>query len=115
MTAEKGYRVLLKDQNVAGVSRGEKYISDNLKAKLKKKRMTKYEFDSTTSRVVPLTDDTASWGKHFQKADLVIEAVFENIDLKHKVIKQVKPALCKPTRARSCGAHFFLCICCLLC
>jgi 3-hydroxyacyl-CoA dehydrogenase len=114
VTAEKGYRVLLKDRDVAGVSRGEKYISDNLKAKLKKKRMTKYDFDSTTSRVVPLADDTASWGKHFQKADLVIEAVFENIDLKHKVIKQVKPALCKPTRARTFGTHW-LGLHCLLC
>lgn len=41
--------------------------------KLKKKRMTKYAFDAATSRVVPLTDDSPSWGKHFGQADLVIE------------------------------------------
>ncbi len=35
--------------------------------------MTKYNFDATTSRVVPLTDDNANWGKHFGQADMVIE------------------------------------------
>lgn len=35
--------------------------------------MTKYQFDATTSRVVPLTDDSPNWGKHFSQADLVIE------------------------------------------
>jgi enoyl-CoA hydratase / long-chain 3-hydroxyacyl-CoA dehydrogenase len=58
-------------------------------AKLAKRRMTKFEYDSTNSRVVPLTDESASWAAHAGKADLVIEAVFEEISLKHKVIKQV--------------------------
>jgi hypothetical protein len=30
VTAEKGYRVLLKDKDLAGVSRGQGYIKDNL-------------------------------------------------------------------------------------
>lgn len=35
--------------------------------------------------------------RHFEKADLVVEAVFENIDVKHKVIKEIEkytPAGC---------------------
>jgi enoyl-CoA hydratase/long-chain 3-hydroxyacyl-CoA dehydrogenase len=71
------YQVLLKDKNAEGVSRGEKVIVDDLKDKLKKKRMTNYEFASTTSRLVPLHDDVESWKRHFASADLVIEAVFE--------------------------------------
>ena len=71
------YEVLLKDKNVEGVSRGEKVIVDELKAKLKKKRMTNNEFCTTTSRLVPLHDDVESWKRHFSTADLVIEAVFE--------------------------------------
>jgi len=55
--------------------------------------MTKYDYDSTTSRVVGLTDDSPQWGKQFEKADMVIEAVFENLDLKHAVIKQVEAYL----------------------
>ncbi|TFJ84159.1 hypothetical protein NSK_004631 [Nannochloropsis salina CCMP1776] len=93
VTAEKGYRVLLKDKDLAGVSRGEKYISDNLKGKMKKKRMTKYAYDTTTSRVVGLTDESANWGKQFGKADMVIEAVFEDLSLKHKVIQQLEEHL----------------------
>ncbi len=30
VTAEKGYRVLLKDKDLAGVARGQGYIKDNL-------------------------------------------------------------------------------------
>ena len=30
VSAEKGYRVLLKDRDLTGVSKGEKYINDNL-------------------------------------------------------------------------------------
>jgi enoyl-CoA hydratase/long-chain 3-hydroxyacyl-CoA dehydrogenase len=40
VTAEKGYEVLLKDRDDAGVSRGEKYINDNWEKKLKRRRMT---------------------------------------------------------------------------
>jgi len=71
------YEVLLKDKNVEGVSRGEKVIVDEMKDKLKKKRMTGAEFCATTARLVPLHDDVESWKKHFSTADLVIEAVFE--------------------------------------
>lgn len=85
--------MLLKDKDLAGVSRGEKYVSDNLKGKMKKKRMTKYAYDTTTSRVVGLTDESANWGKQFGKADMVIEAVFEDLSLKHKVIQQLEEHL----------------------
>lgn len=71
------YDVLLKDKDLAGVSRGEKAIVDDLKAKLKKKRITNYQFCDTTSRLVPLHDGIESWKRHFAGADMVIEAVFE--------------------------------------
>ena len=37
-----------------------------------------------------LTDDSASWKQHFGQADMVIEAVFEDLDLKHKVIEEME-------------------------
>ena len=33
MTAEKGYRVLLKDKDLAGVARGQGYIKENLQVR----------------------------------------------------------------------------------
>eukprot|EP01039_Chlorochromonas_danica_P003775 gene3775-4125_t len=87
------YTVLLKDKTSAAVSRGEKVIVDELKGKLKKKRITNQEFCATTSRLIPLHDDLESWKKHFSSADLVIEAVFEEISVKHKVLKEMESVL----------------------
>jgi enoyl-CoA hydratase/long-chain 3-hydroxyacyl-CoA dehydrogenase len=91
VSAENGkYTVFLKDRDAASVGRGEKTISDNLNAKLKKKKMTPHEFASTTSRVFGLHDEEPSWTRHFSKADMVIEAVFEDLAVKHKVLKQME-------------------------
>lgn len=87
------YTVLLKDRDGPAVSRGEKVIVDELKAKLKKKKMANYQFCDTTSRLVPLHDGVASWKKHFASADMVIEAVFEEISVKHKVLKEMEEVL----------------------
>lgn len=87
------YTVLLKDKHQAGVSKGEKTIDDELKGKLKKKRMANHEYCSTMSRLIPLHDDIESWKKHFSSADLVIEAVFEELSVKHKVLQEMESVL----------------------
>lgn len=40
--------------------------------------------DTVGSRVIPLTDEGDLWKRHFASAEMVIEAVPENLDLKHK-------------------------------
>jgi enoyl-CoA hydratase/long-chain 3-hydroxyacyl-CoA dehydrogenase len=87
------YRVLLKDKDSAGVSRGEKVVTDAMNAKLKKKRMTNHDMCDTTSRLVPLHDGIESWKRHFAGADLVIEAVFEELGVKHKVLAEMEEVL----------------------
>lgn len=87
------YRVLLKDKDAPSVGRGEKAIDDAMQAKLKKKRMTNYEYCSTNSRLIPLHDGIETWKKHFAGADMVIEAVFEEIGVKHKVLKEMEEVL----------------------
>lgn len=67
------YRVLLKDKDEAGVSRGQKIIDDTVKLSLTKKRITNFEYTEVTSRLTPLHDDVESWKKHFGQADMVIE------------------------------------------
>jgi len=93
VTATKGIRTLLKDKTPEGVARGEKHISDDLSKKVKKRRMTPFEFSTITSNIVGLSDADTNWGKHFQRADMVIEAVFEKLEVKHAVIKQVEEFL----------------------
>ena len=87
VSAEKGnYRVLLKDTTVEGLARGEKQIKGNLDGKVKKRRMAAFDRDLLLSNIVGLTDSDP-WQQHFKHADIVIEAVFEDLNVKHKVVR----------------------------
>lgn len=88
VSAEKGFEVLLKDRNDEAISRGQSYIDGNWQKKVKKRRMTNYKYNTNSSNIVGLTDDMENWKKHFGQADMVIEAVFEDIDLKKKIVAQ---------------------------
>jgi len=90
VSAAKGIRVLLKDRDIKGLSRGEAQIGKNIGGKLKKKRLTQYGHDSVLSNVVGLADSNSSWQRHFENADMVIEAVFEEMGVKHKVIREME-------------------------
>jgi enoyl-CoA hydratase / long-chain 3-hydroxyacyl-CoA dehydrogenase len=90
VTAEKGMTVLLKDRNDEAIARGESYMRENWDKKLQRKRMTQFQHNLNTSNVVGLTDDSPSWKQHFGKADMVIEAVFEDLDLKKKIVADVE-------------------------
>lgn len=91
VTAEKGgYDVLLKDTTPEALHRGMSYMKDSWKKKVKRRRMTNYESCLYDSRITPLTEDLPSWQKHFRKSNIVIEAVFEDLDLKRKIIKMVE-------------------------
>jgi len=90
VSVEKGMRVLLKDQEPAFVARGEKVIADNFDKKVKRKRMSMFNRNIAESNLVPLADSDSFWTKHFNGADMIIEAVPENLELKHKVIQQME-------------------------
>jgi enoyl-CoA hydratase/long-chain 3-hydroxyacyl-CoA dehydrogenase len=90
VTAEKGIQVLLKDRNDEAVDRGQSYMKDNWDKKLKRKRMTKFKHNLATSNVTGLTDDSPAWEKHFGQTDMVIEAVFEDLNLKKKIVATVE-------------------------
>ncbi|KAH9082951.1 hypothetical protein Ae201684P_013854 [Aphanomyces euteiches] len=89
VSAAKDIRVLLKDRDAA--SAGEDYVRKNMDDKVKKRRMTGYDRDVVLSNIVPLSDQDDVWKRHFSHADLVIEAVFEDMALKHKVIQGLEP------------------------
>ena len=92
VSASKGHKVLLKDINPAAVARGTSQIEDSLNQKLKRRRMTIFQRDETLSRVTGLDND-GNWKDHFAKCDLVIEAVLEEMDIKHMVVKQFEEVL----------------------
>lgn len=91
VSADNGkYRVLMKDRDAASVGKGEKAIDDAMKAKMKKKKMTNAQYCEVNSRVIGLHDELPSWKRHFASADMVIEAVFEDIKVKHAVLQQME-------------------------
>ena len=79
-------RVLLKDRDAEAASRGEGYVRANLDKRVKRRAMSGFDRDRVMSAIVPLTDAHSSWPRHASHADLVIEAVFEDLALKHKII-----------------------------
>ncbi|MEQ8579379.1 MAG: fatty acid oxidation complex subunit alpha FadJ [Balneola sp.] len=79
------YSVLLKDRDLESASKGEQGIWEDLNKKSKKRIITKFERDEIASRVTGV-DSYAG----FVGVNLVIEAVFEDLNLKHKIIKEVE-------------------------
>ena len=93
ISAEKGYKVLLKDREAESCAKGEAYMHGNWDKKLKRKKISMHKHNQSAANVFPLSDSSPSWKAHFGKADMVIEAVFEDIDLKHKVLKDMEEVI----------------------
>jgi enoyl-CoA hydratase / long-chain 3-hydroxyacyl-CoA dehydrogenase len=89
------YSVILKDQKEKNVSIGSNLIHNNLKIKLNKKKITYHDYCLTIGRLVSLSDETKLWKKHFSKVDLIIEAVYEDLAIKHQVIQTMEEIVSK--------------------
>lgn len=85
VSVDKGWDVVLKDTAEKGLSRGEQQIRKGLDDGVKKKRISAYERDRYMSALEP----TLKYD-HFKDVDIVIEAVFEDIGIKHAVLKEVE-------------------------
>ena len=85
VSANNGYRVLLKDQNMEQAGEGKKSVWERLEEKRQKKIISSFERDRISSLVTP----TASYDG-FENTDLVIEAVFEDLELKQNIVKEVE-------------------------
>lgn len=78
-------RVLLKDQSVEQAANGKQTIWKNLQEKVDKRIISEFERDRTSSLVTP----TGNY-EGFENMDLIIEAVFEDLNLKQEMVKQVE-------------------------
>lgn len=85
VSVNNDYRVLLKDQTVEQAAKGKKSIWENLEDKRKKDIISSFEQDRISSMVTA----TETY-KGFGNVELVIEAVFEDLDLKQSIIKEVE-------------------------
>jgi 3-hydroxyacyl-CoA dehydrogenase/enoyl-CoA hydratase/3-hydroxybutyryl-CoA epimerase len=88
IAARQGTVVRLKDTDTARVGRGLAAVRAVLGESLKRRHITRQQFADQMILVSGSTDYSG-----FGNADVVIEAVFEDLDLKHRVLREVEPVL----------------------
>ncbi|MFC6154570.1 3-hydroxyacyl-CoA dehydrogenase NAD-binding domain-containing protein [Nocardioides yefusunii] len=84
--AKSGWEVVLKDVSLENAERGKAY-SEKINAKaVSRGKLSQEKSDELLARITPTADPAAAAG-----ADVVIEAVFEDPELKKKVFAEIAP------------------------
>lgn len=81
----KGYEVTLKDRDHAAVGRGLKHVDGLIGEGVKRRKYRPIDQKLLMGKLSPATDYQG-----FGKVDFIVEAVFEDLDVKHKVIREVE-------------------------
>jgi len=86
VTADKANKkVRIKDQNEQGVNHALKYCWEIYRTKMKRKHIS---VNDASKRFAAITGTTNYQG--FRRCDLVIEAVFESLELKQQMVKDIE-------------------------
>ena len=83
--AKAGIEVVLKDVSLEAAERGKAYSAGLLDKAVARGRSTREAADSVLAGITPTADAADLAG-----ADLVIEAVFESVEVKHEVFQQIE-------------------------
>jgi 3-hydroxyacyl-CoA dehydrogenase/enoyl-CoA hydratase/3-hydroxybutyryl-CoA epimerase len=87
VSAENGVRVRLKDVTPEAVAKGLDTAVTSITKRAKKRRRPEHEVIALADRIEGTSEYTG-----FRNSDLVVEAVFEDIDLKHRVLREIEAA-----------------------
>lgn len=87
-SAMAGIEVVLKDISLAAAEKGKAY-SD----RLLQKRVQRGQMDEVKARSVLNLIKATAENEDLRGCDLIIEAVFEDVELKHNITKQIEPFL----------------------
>lgn len=82
---DDGIHVWLKDQTIENAVKGANDVKNNLDKLVSKRVISPFERDEKMGYIHP----TKSYDQ-FDKIDLIIEAVFEDLDLKQSIVKEVE-------------------------
>jgi len=85
VASSAGTIVRMKDADTSRIAKGLAAVRDVMRDKLVKKQITRPQFDDLLLSVSGTTDYTG-----FANADLVIEAVFEDLHVKHQVLREIE-------------------------
>ena len=81
--ASRGLPTVLKDMSAENAQKGKGYSEKLADKRIKRGRMTEEQKDGLLGLITPATEDSA-----YEGTDLIIEAVFEDVALKEKVIPE---------------------------
>lgn len=84
-THDAGAFVRMKDRDDENVRRGLGQVRQLLEERLERRRVSKHEFSLMLNRVTATTEDEG-----FSGCDVVIEAVFEDLELKRKLVRTIE-------------------------
>jgi 3-hydroxybutyryl-CoA dehydrogenase len=90
VAAQAGWQVVLRDLDDTATRRGLDGIRTSLEKFAAKGTLEAADVDAALGRITPTTDLDAS-----ADADIVVEAVFERLDVKHEVFRSLDK-LCRP-------------------
>jgi enoyl-CoA hydratase/long-chain 3-hydroxyacyl-CoA dehydrogenase len=88
ISVQKNFFVRLKDVSFEALSKGQKQIWKEIDSKVKRKNLTAFQREQLLSRLA-LQVDT----HQFERCDMVIEAVFEDLELKHRVLHEMEAVM----------------------
>jgi 3-hydroxyacyl-CoA dehydrogenase/enoyl-CoA hydratase/3-hydroxybutyryl-CoA epimerase len=83
--AQEGRQVVVKDRDEASLARGLEGISKVFAERVRRHRMSDVEKKTAMARIHTTTED-----RPFERTDFVIEAVFEDLEVKHSVIREIE-------------------------
>ncbi|CCH21009.1 3-hydroxyacyl-CoA dehydrogenase family protein [Micromonospora lupini] len=89
VAAQAGWQVTLRDLDDAATTRGLGGIRKSLEKFAEKGKIEASDVEATLARITPTTDLEAA-----ADADIVVEAVFERLDIKHEVFRALDK-ICK--------------------
>jgi len=88
VSAKAGMEVVLKDVSLEAAKKGKAYSEKLLDKQLEKGRLTQEKKDAFLALITPTADYADLKG-----CDLVVEAVFESVALKHSVFAELEPVV----------------------
>ncbi|XP_074642030.1 trifunctional enzyme subunit alpha, mitochondrial-like [Tubulanus polymorphus] len=85
VSVDKNIPVVMKDISLEGLAKGQQQIQKGLDTQVKRRKITSFKRD----QIMSMVDATIDY-ENFKKCDMVVEAVFEEINVKHKVVKEIE-------------------------
>lgn len=87
-SAMAGIEVILKDVSIEAAQKGKMYSAKLLDKRIANGRITEAKKTAVLSLITPTAND-----RDLQGCDLIIEAVFENVELKHRITQSTEKHL----------------------